>query len=113
MPNPSKKFLSKTERQMSAYKKASDEFYSREASARDRYADPPEVEYGSNINRGATRPSSQVKKAKMSPRKLGKMGAAINTGMTAQRSKILAAIQRLPMSQQRKIYKALEGYATD
>jgi hypothetical protein len=54
-----------------------------------------------------------VKKAKMSPRKLGKMGAAINTGMTAQRSKILAAIQRLPMSQQRKIYKALEGYATD
>lgn len=62
---------------------------------------------------GITKPSSQVKKAKMSPRKLAKMGDAINTGMTAQRRKILAAIQRLPVSQQRKIYQALEGYAMD
>lgn len=60
-----------------------------------------------------TPPSSQVKKTKMSDRKLSKMGAGINTGLTAQRTKILKAIQRLPAAQQRKIYEALEGYAMD
>ena len=62
---------------------------------------------------GLTRPSSRVKGAKMSPRKLTEMGDAINTGLTAERRKILNSIQRLPPAQRRKIYEALEGYAMD
>lgn len=69
-------------------------------------------EYGKVLGRGATAPSSQVKKAKMSPRKLGKMGAAINSSMTSQK-KVLDAIKRLPDAQQRKIYELLKGYAMD
>ena len=54
-----------------------------------------------------------MKKTKMSDQKLSKMGAGINTGLTAERTKMLKAIQQLPVAQQRKIYKALEGYAMD
>jgi hypothetical protein len=108
-------FLSKAQRQLSTgYKQYESGFRKTPSSMREKNPDPPSAIFSkAEIGRGMTAPSSQTKKAKMSPRKLGKMGAAINTGMTAQRSKILAAIQRLPVSQQRKIYQALEGYAMD
>jgi len=114
MPTP-KKFLSKAQRQLSTgYKQYERGFFKTPSSMREKAPDPPSALFSKgDTGRGLTAPSSQVKKTKMSPRKLGKMGAAINTGMTPQRDAILKAIQRLPMSQQRKIYKALEGYATD
>ncbi len=112
MPNLPKKFLSKTERQLGTGQKQYERgFYKSPSSEREKYPDPPEANF--NLGRGQTRPSSQVKKTKMSDRKLSKMGAGINTGLTAQRTKILKAIQRLPAAQQRKIYEALEGYAMD
>ena len=66
-----------------------------------------------NKTKRSTPASSQVKKAKMSPRKLGQMGAGINSGLGSERSKILGAIRKLPMAQQKAIYKALQGYAMD
>jgi len=140
MPNPPKKFPSKAERQVAAYQGRRSKFNKRQDAAKKQlreeqfprtrddlseeevvdlypilgeYFPSLKQEYGKALGRGATAPSSQVKKTKMSPRKLGKMGAAINTGKTPQRDAILKAIQRLPMSQQRKIYKALKGHVMD
>ena len=104
MPNPSNKPLSKLDRVVANAQRLADKGRV--------HPDVPDF-YRESGGRGQTAPSSQVKKTKMSDRKLSKMGAGINTGLTAERNKILKAIQRLPAAQQRKIYEALEGYAMD
>ena len=65
--------------------------------------------------RGATAPSSQVKKTKMSEQKLTKMGDAINTGLTGERAQVLKMLSKLPPAQLQKIMRALTegGYAME
>lgn len=71
--------------------------------------------YRESGGRGMTRPSSQVKKTKMSEQRLVKIGSAINTGLTGERAKVLKALSKLPAEQRVKIFNALTqgGYAME
>lgn len=61
MPNPPKKFLSKTERQLgTGQKQYKRSFYKTPSEAREKFPDPPEANF--NLRQGMTRPSSRVKK---------------------------------------------------
>jgi len=119
MPNPPKKFLSKAERQVAAYEGRRSKFY-KQFPERDEhdlypYFPTPSPEFGKGHGRGATAPSSQVKKTKMSGQKLTKMGDAINTGLTGERAQVLKMLSKLPPAQLQKIMRALTegGYAME
>lgn len=122
MPNPPKKFLSKAERQAAVYEGRRSKFYNQlrlEGKDLDEYNLPfyPTLRqaFGDLRKRGATAPSSQVKKAKMSGQKLTKMGDAINTGLTGERAQVLKRLSKLPPAQLQKIMRALTegGYAME
>lgn len=141
MPAP-KKFLSKAERQIAgrdleiasfkrkqeaARRDLQDRIYPKSISQLDPEIDeallseyPILGEYFERLTQkelrgGKTRPSSQVKKAKMSEQKLTKIGDAINTGLTPERAQVLRLLSKLPREQMAKIFKLLTegGYAME